>query len=298
VSDDQVAEAVPEPKRSAMRGRVETARERVASARATVPAVDTAYAFGTNDRAVGGSLLAGALAYRLFLWLLPVTFVLAAGLGFLGAADRNAPEDLADDLGLTGYVGSTVADAAREAEDGRWALLVIGLAALATTSASGAKTVQAVNARAWGLPPETVRASPASALAFIGISLVAVGVTLAGGWARDQSAGLGVGVRVSVVLVYGLLWLAVSSALPRRPGVRWPALVPGALLFAAGAQALHLITVFYLARKLQTSSELYGALGGAAAVLLWLFLVGRLVVASAVLNATLDERRRDRRVLR
>jgi uncharacterized BrkB/YihY/UPF0761 family membrane protein len=297
VRDDRVAEAVPSPKQGAMRGRVETARHRVASARTTVPAVDAAYAVGTNDRAIGGSLLAGALAYRLFLWMLPVTFVLAAGLGFLGAADRDAPEDVADDLGLTGYVSSTVADAARAAEDGRWVLLGIGLVALATASASGAKTVQAVNARAWGLPPEAVHTTPASAFAFIGISLVAVAVTLAGGWARDQSPALGLAVRISVVLAYGVLWLVVSCALPRRREVPWTALIPGALLFAAGAQALHLFTVFYLAKKLQTSSQLYGALGGAAAVLLWLFLLGRLVVASAVLNATLDERRRDRRVL-
>ena len=39
-------------------------------------------------------------------------------------------------------------------------------------------------------------------------------------------------------------------------------------------------------------SELYGALGAAASVLLWLYLIGRLVVGSAVLNATLWERNR------
>jgi uncharacterized BrkB/YihY/UPF0761 family membrane protein len=291
-----VTEAGSSSKSASVRDRVSTARDRVTAARATVPAVDAAFEIGDRDRAVGGSLLAGALAYRLFLWLLPVTFVLAAGLGFLGAADRDAPEDVAEDLGLTGYVSSTVSDAAQEAEDGRWVLLGIGLVALATTSSTGAKTVRAVHARAWGLPPRTVRASPVSALAFIGISLLTILVTLFGSWAQDRSAGVGVGVRLSVVFVYGLTWLLVSTALPRRPGVRWTALVPGALLFAAGAQALHLFTVFYLVKKLQTSSELYGALGGAAAVLLWLFLVGRLVVGSAVLNATLEERRRKRRV--
>jgi uncharacterized BrkB/YihY/UPF0761 family membrane protein len=44
--------------------------------------------------------------------------------------------------------------------------------------------------------------------------------------------------------------------------------------------------------RIESASELYGALGAASAVLLWLYLIGRLVVASAVLNATLWERRR------
>jgi len=274
-----------------VRSRVEAAAERLESARSTVPAVDAAYATGTNDRNVGGSLLAGALAYRMFLWLLPLALVLCAGLGFIQAADDDAPGDLAHDVGLTAYVSSTVGDAAHQAEGGRWLLLLIGLFTLAWASASGAKTLRLVHARAWGLRPESVRFSAAGVAGFLGFALLAVALTILGGWARDVSPGLGIGVRLAVVVGYGALWLLASLRLPRAGGTSWPALVPGALLFAFGAQCLHLLTVFYLADKLQHSSELYGALGGAAAVLLWLFLIGRLVVGSAVLNATLWERR-------
>jgi uncharacterized BrkB/YihY/UPF0761 family membrane protein len=270
---------------------VRSAQSRLEGARTTIPAVDAAWSAGLHDRVVGGSLLAGALAYRMFLWLLPLGLVLTAGLGFVGASDREAPEDLAHNLGLTAYVGSSVSDAADQARGGRWALLVIGLVALAMASASGAKTVRAVHARAWGLPPAAAKGSVAAALGFVGFALAGVAVTLVGGWARDRSPGLGVTVRLAIVVAYALLWLAASARLPRPPGVPWSALVPGALLFATGAQLLHLVTVFYLVGKLESSSELYGALGGAAAVLLWLFLIGRVVVGSAVLNATLWERR-------
>ena len=276
---------------SRLRATLAAAQSRLDSARSTVPAVDAAYATSTNDRLVGGSLLAGALAYRMFLWLLPLALVLCAGLGFLGASDDEAPGDLAQDVGLTAYVSSTVGDAAHQAEDGRWVLLVVGLFTLAWSSATGAKTIRLVHARAWGLPPDTVRFSAAGVAGFLGFALLAVALTLVGGWAREASPGLGLGVRLAVVVGYGAVWLWGSLRLPRAPGTTWTALLPGALLFAFGAQCLHLLTVFYLAGKLQHSSELYGALGGAAAVLLWLFLIGRLVVGSAVLNATLWERR-------
>jgi uncharacterized membrane protein len=65
-------------------------------------------------------------------------------------------------------------------------------------------------------------------------------------------------------------------------------------MMAAGVQVLHLITVFWLAGKVASSSEMYGALGAAATILLWLYFVGRLVVLSTVTNATLWRRLRAR----
>ena len=61
------------------------------------------------------------------------------------------------------------------------------------------------------------------------------------------------------------------------------------MLLALGTQAIHLVVALYLAPKLGRSSELYGALGAATVVLLWLYLLARLVVAGAFLNAALWE---------
>jgi uncharacterized BrkB/YihY/UPF0761 family membrane protein len=247
---------------------------------------------GARDRTVGGNLLACAIAYRLFLWMLPASLVLVAGLGFLGAAEAEAPSDVASDVGLSAYVASSVADAAEEAEEGRWALLAVGLVALAISSAGGAKTVRAVHAMAWQVPLEKPRSPVVAALGFTGFVLAAIAASLVGNWARDNSPGLGLSVRLGTVIVFAALWWVASAYLPRAPGVPWTRLLPGALLMGAGAQVLHLVTVLYLAGKLESASELYGGLGASAAVLLWLYLVGRLLVGSAVLNATLEERRR------
>jgi uncharacterized BrkB/YihY/UPF0761 family membrane protein len=49
--------------------------------------------------------------------------------------------------------------------------------------------------------------------------------------------------------------------------------------------------VLYLVPKLGHSSELYGALGTATVILLWLYLLARLLVAAAFLNAALWDHR-------
>jgi uncharacterized BrkB/YihY/UPF0761 family membrane protein len=69
----------------------------------------------------------------------------------------------------------------------------------------------------------------------------------------------------------------------------WWGLLPGAALVGVGIQVMHLVTVFYLAPKIVSSSNLYGSLGAAATLLLAVYLVSRLVLGAAVLNvAVLD----------
>jgi uncharacterized BrkB/YihY/UPF0761 family membrane protein len=271
------------------------AQARLDTARVKVPAVDAAFTVKERDRRLAGNLLASALAYRLFLWLLPVLLVLVAALGFLRDANPDNPADAARKLGLGGYVASTVADASEQAQRSRWILVIVGLVALYSASTAGVKALRAVHALAWNLPTAKPRSMLASAAGFVGFALGAIVVTAAAGWLRDRSAGPGLLATVLIFLLYVGLWLMASLRLPHAE-CPWTALLPGALLAGCGSQVLHLVSVYYLADKLQSSSELYGALGGAAAVLLWLFFIGRLIVASALLNATLWERRQARRM--
>jgi uncharacterized BrkB/YihY/UPF0761 family membrane protein len=88
-------------------------------------------------------------------------------------------------------------------------------------------------------------------------------------------------------------WWLVSYFLPHGDAPP-QALIPGAILFAVGVGALRVATVYYFARKVTSASSWYGELGGAAVLLAWLYLVGRLIVASAFLNASLWNRRKAR----
>jgi uncharacterized BrkB/YihY/UPF0761 family membrane protein len=64
------------------------------------------------------------------------------------------------------------------------------------------------------------------------------------------------------------------------------------VLVGLGIQGLNLFTALYLAPKLGRSSQLYGSLGAATVILLWLYIIARLITLSAFPNATLWERRK------
>ena len=121
---------------------------------------------------------------------------------------------------------------------------------------------------------------------FLGGAAGAVALT----WLHE-ALGLGalVGVIATLALTTGLTFL-VMRLLPNR-AERWQDLMPGALLLAVGSQLIHVAVVFYFAPKLERSSEFYGVLGVSAVLLVWLYIVARLVTAAAFLNATVFERR-------
>jgi uncharacterized BrkB/YihY/UPF0761 family membrane protein len=133
-------------------------------------------------------------------------------------------------------------------------------------------------------------------LGLIGGILALLATNLVADQVRAGAKGLASEVTVLVataagqVVVLALLWLALSYAL-RPVAVRWTALLPGALLFAAGFQRFSLAVAVYFAPRAARASTLYGSLGVALTLLVSLFLFARLAVAAAELDAALWERR-------
>jgi hypothetical protein len=150
-------------RRERLGARVADGQARLEQARARSPAVDaavdTAIGVVRRERPVATGILAAALAFRLFALLIPLAYVLVAGLGIFARA--QAGPGGGDRLGEL-VVGS-IAAVARTSHRGHLIALVFG----------GAATLLAA------------------------------------------------------------LWFALSRALP-HPAVPWTALLPGALLFAAG----------------------------------------------------------------
>ena len=116
-----------------------------------------------------------------------------------------------------------------------------------------------------------------------------------GGWSRASLGAAGLPLTIALLGGFFLLWLAVSSELPHPEGLSWRAFIPGAALVAAGMEAIHLATVLYFSHKAEQASASYGALGAALVLLLWLYLLGRLIVAAAFLNAAVWESRSGQR---
>jgi len=296
------AEEPPAPVDTAPLSRRERARRRTAALRLRAQhlaeraqeerhhnSVDTVFEFVDRDLEVGGGIIAGALAYRLFIWLLPFALVVVAGLGV--AADRasESPERAAKSLGLAGLVSNSVSNAAESSA--RWYALLIGIPVLLYATRSVLRVLIGSHRLVWG----DVRArAPKPTMSAVGrFFFLIVCLYLASGVAsavRADSLGIGVVTTVLLLVPYAGIWLLVSMQLPHR-AARWTDLIPGAVLFAVGIELLNVVAAYFIAPYAIAKQGTYGALGVAAALLLGLFMISRLVVGAAMLNATLWERK-------
>jgi uncharacterized BrkB/YihY/UPF0761 family membrane protein len=263
----------------------ERAREYAEDARARSPFVELGFSVFDRDRARLGGLLSGALAYRFFIYLLPFTLLLVGLLGAVTAVVGHAPEDLSDQLGMQGVLADLIIDGGQQ--KGWWIALIVGLFGTAWAGLGTTRALRVSHAAAWGIrPPPAKRPHRWS----LGIFLLGLGIVVAQAfatWLRGHGGLVGHLFTVLVMaLLYFVVWLRVSSILPHRD-VPLQRLVPGAALMAVGAQGLSLFTVYYLSDSAERATSVYGAIGAALAMLLWLFILARLIVGSAMLNAEL-----------
>ena len=267
----------------------ERAREYAEDARKRSPLVALGFDVYERDRRHLGGLLSGALAYRFFIWLLPFTLLFVGVLGAVTAAAGETPDDLSDDLGLQGTLANLMRDAAEQ--KGWWIALILGLFGTAYAGLGAVRSLRIAHAAAWGVRPERA-ARPAMDSAWLfAVVVLALAASALATFLRERS-GL-VGGLVTVVALwalYFLIALRLSEVMPHRDVSR-RALVPGAALVALGVQGLHLFTAYYLADRAERATSVYGAIGAALVILLWLFILARLVMAGAVLNAELAARR-------
>jgi membrane protein len=256
-------------------------------ARETHRSVDVGFRLADRDKRVAAGVLAGGVAYRLFFWLLSVS-VLATGA--FGIARGEWVDEVLRDLGVGPAASSIIRQFLRGSDDARWWVTVVGLWLVLWTGYLGAKALVLVHAAVWGVPAPRPRRQWAMSLTFTGTTLAFVAaMSLA---ARVHAEGHLVALVSDIVstAIPFAMWLVVSSWLPRR-GTGWLDLVPGAVLVAIGAQAFYLFATFFLAPKLANATQLYGLLGIAATVLFWLYVLGRLTIGAATLNASLYENR-------
>ncbi|HEY1317157.1 MAG TPA: YhjD/YihY/BrkB family envelope integrity protein [Gaiella sp.] len=263
--------------------------DRAETERRQHPSVDAVYDMVDRDAEVGGAIIACALAYRLFIWLLPVALVVVAGLGIAADASSGSPEEAAASLGFEGLVSNSIANAAESPN--RWYALLVGIPILLWATRSLLRALVGAHRLVWGdvragaAKPTIVRSLELLAL-LVGFSLVSALASAVRAW----STGPGVLVTFVAILPYAGLWLLLSLRLPHRDAP-WQALVPGAFVYGAGTEVLHAVIAYAITPWALAKQGTYGALGLAAALLLSLFLISRLVVGSAVVNATLWERR-------
>jgi uncharacterized BrkB/YihY/UPF0761 family membrane protein len=277
------------PLAAEVRGRVERLQRRAEAERERHDSVDAVFAMADRDVELGGGIIAGALAYRLFIWLLPLALVAVAGLGIAAEASSETPEEAAESLGLAGLVSSSIASAAKGSA--RWYALAIGIPVLVYTTRGVLRVLIGSHRILWGdlrsaAPKPTLVATLRLLLLLLSFPVASVVASAVRAW----TPGVGLLATLVTVLPYAGLWLLISIHLPHRAAA-WTDLIPGALLFGLGIEVIQLVAAYFLAPYALAKQGTYGALGVAAALLFTLYLASRLAVAAAVLNATLWERR-------
>ncbi|HEY5661044.1 MAG TPA: YhjD/YihY/BrkB family envelope integrity protein [Gaiellaceae bacterium] len=268
--------------------RARAAHGRVDDARGRHSTLDVGLAVVERDSAIGGALLAGALAYRLFVLLLPTALLLVSGLGLYADVSDKTPGQVAQEAGINGLIASEVASTASGRARGLVFILMIPAVLYATTTLY--RALAKVHALVWEGSARGVRLAPRGVVTLLAAIAVQFAAVETVGWIRRNDRLAGVAALVVYLVFVGGAWLAVSLQLPHRDA-HWTALLPGSAVFGVGLLFVNVFNVYVTTRLVEGRADTYGALGIAAALLFSLVLVGRVMIVSAELNALLHERR-------
>lgn len=290
------APGAPVPARESVRERVAHLRERAERTRSGIEArradsasIDTALDAVERDAQTGGGVLAAALAFRLFMFLVPYAFVMSTGFGLASTAAGQDPGDAARSAGITGLLASAVASTSTLSLANRLVALVLGGFALVLTSRSLIRVLWIVHRLIWRVQP-TRKPSPWGPLILIGLVTALFGIADLTSWIGSQSLPLRLVAFLMTIVISGGAWFLASWLLPRDECALW-ALLPGALIVGLGVGVLQILTITYVVHVVTRKSALYGAIGIALALLLWTYFAGRLLTAAIAANATLWKHR-------
>jgi uncharacterized BrkB/YihY/UPF0761 family membrane protein len=276
-------------------GRLEGYRKQLEAKRPNSKIIDTALGAFEKDVAAGGGVLAGAVAFRVFLFMIPYVFLLVVIFGLGASAASEDPGSLARDAGISGLAAKAFAGIGDLSTGQRILSFFVAAFALLLATRALLKVLRIVHALVWhtraGKPASATRAAAALVL----LVTLALAISALIGQLRSTSFLVGLVATVVFIAIPVGAWLFVSWHMPRDPEAPWTALVPGSVVFGVGLEVLHLVTVYWIANQIEHKTDTYGAIGFALALLLWAYLLGRLITSAAVVNETLWAREIERR---
>jgi len=233
--------------------------------------------------------LAGDLAFRAFVWLLPFVFVAVALISLVGEGNTERTKELLSSSGIAGSVGQNIAEQIHEVHKSWWIVAAIGLFGLISSGLSLVQSLRRAHFVVWGMHPEPTKTKAKHLLGFMGTLIAAFAI--ANLVSRVGQAGPLVAAPLSLGMFVGYigLWFLASWAFPHRD-VPLTSLLPGAVLFGVAFEILHAISAFYLPHRVSTATQIYGVLGISFVVLAWLLVIGHVTVSAALLNAVWADR--------
>jgi membrane protein len=269
--------------RAAGQRRVEQLRERYGD----LPLIDLGLGIYQRDREAAGGVVGAAVAFRIFLFFVPLLLVVVGIAGLL--TSWLDAEDVNHQMGVSGGLAAQISTALSQPDASRWGALIVGLVGVGLTGRSLSKVLTVASCLNWRLPVRTkapLRVVGGVVGVIVGIGLVSAIVNRV----RDEFGIAAAGFSfLAVFTVYAVAWMAVSLVLPRAtsdPG----ALLPGSAIVGLTITGMQAISQMYLSSHVGRASQLYGAIGATIVTLGWFFFAGRAIVLGMAVNAAVYER--------
>ena len=273
------------------RARAEELRIKAEANRPRSRAIDIAFGSYERDTEVGGGILAGAVAFRVFLFIVPFVFFFVVAFGLIADAVGTTAASAAHRAGIAGLLGSTIKNVGDQSIWSRLTILGASGFALVLGARNLMKVLVIIHVLIWRVPRVRVRRQVRAVALLVVSVLGALALAQVTNRLHDNSFPAWVFATSAFMLVPASLWLVASLKLfPHPPELDWRDMVPGALLVGVGIEALHVFTAVYISHSFERKSETYGAIGGSLSLLLWAYVVGRILAASPVVNAVVWRR--------
>lgn len=272
-----------------------------ATARRRVPLVDHLVRAFTRYQADSGNRFAAAVTYFWFLSLFPILLLTVSILGYaLGAdAEQQVVDGLGDQLpeGLAETLGETLTEAKGPAG-------IIGIIGLLFAGLGWVDALREAIRRMWHLPEEPGNIVVkklrdvvvlVSLFAVVGASVAVTGVVTGFSdqvldWLGLQNGPVGSAIAfaagVALTLLADLVLFVYLFTRMARVRTSIVAVLPAAVFGAVGFEILKIVGGFYVARTTSRGEATYGAFAVVVGLLLFLYLLSRLILLAAVFAVT------------
>jgi uncharacterized BrkB/YihY/UPF0761 family membrane protein len=225
---------------------------------------------------------------RLFLFLVPFIAVAVGGALLLFGTDGM--DKALEGASVTGTMATQIREASDTTRTGGLAVMASGIALSLWAGRSLTRVLAACAAGAWGITGRESKATLRMAATVTGLVALLLAASAFINRVREQfSLPLATTSWLATATAVTVAWFAVTWTLPRRtsdPG----ALLPGAVFTGLTLTGLQWVMQYYLPGRIERASDLTGSLGVTLAALGYLFLIGRIMAVSLVLNAVVWER--------
>ncbi|MEZ5145084.1 MAG: YhjD/YihY/BrkB family envelope integrity protein [Acidimicrobiales bacterium] len=233
---------------------------------------------------LNGAVLAGHLAFRTFVWLLPVAFLVVAAAGFLRSQGTAPDQVIGEPLGLGQALGQSLRQAGDDAASSWYHVAWVSTLGVLMGSLGLYSGLHYVFLQLWEIPYRKVERRTTATLRFTGGFVIVLAGAFGIRAVRNQHVLLGVTAVVVLLAIVFAAFVGLAWLLPRR-STGLASLVPGAVVGAIGVAGLQLLGAFYLPSRMASFSATYGVLGVAATFIFYLYLVGSIVVVSTIVDS-------------